>query len=205
MDEDGKIDFSGYTPQELQEARSNINSKQYPKNLANLIAESERRGLSLVGPEATQPASQPKSRKIENGLWPSVSTWQGGEKAAKQGVWAAIFIAALSLALSIYSIRVDKILDDDMAAGLLIQGLIFTAVAFGMYKRSRVAAIFGLGWYVLIQAIEAWDGEKFPDIIAILLALMLVTGTRGIFAVHRIPEPGHIDAAERVGNSQSND
>ena len=94
MDEDGQLDFSGYTPKELREARSNINPQKYPKNLANLIAEAERRGLNLTEPEAAQPANQSKTKKIENGFWPSVSTWKGGEKAAKQGVfvvegWAA--------------------------------------------------------------------------------------------------------------------
>ena len=205
MDEDGKIDFSGYTSQELQEARSNIHPRKYPKNLANLTAECERRGLNIMEPEAAQPANQPKIKRIENGSWLSVSTWQGGEKAAKQGVWAAVFIAALSIVVSLYSIRVERIVDDLTAAIILFQGLLFIPIAFGMHKRSRVAAVVGLGWYVLIQILEASVAREIPNIIVFILILMLVNGTRGTFALHRIPEPTDVDPANRVRRLQGSE
>ena len=54
MNDDGKIDYSGYSPRELREARSNINPRMYPENYANLITEFERRGLKLPEAEEAQ-------------------------------------------------------------------------------------------------------------------------------------------------------
>ncbi len=147
-------------------------------------------------------AYQPKIVGKENSVWPRVSTWAGGLKAAKQGLWAAIFISTLSLVVSIYSIRVNTIVDEDAVAFIFIQGLVFIPIAIGMHKHSRIAAVLGLGWYCVVQMAEAILGKEIPSVIAFLLILMLVNGARGVFAVHRIPEPADIDPADRVRNNQ---
>jgi hypothetical protein len=64
VDEDGKIDFGGYTPPALQEARSNIHPEKHPKNFANLIAEFRRRGLQPVETEDTQATDQDYSTHV---------------------------------------------------------------------------------------------------------------------------------------------
>jgi len=138
----------------------------------------------------------------KNSFWPRVSTWEGGEIAAKQGLWAAVFISGLSLVLSIYSIRVNRIVDDGPAVFIFLQGLVFIPIAVGMHKRSRVAAVMRLGWYGLVQLIEVTETKEIPSIIVFILILMLVNGARGIFAVHRIPEPADVDPADRVREFQ---
>lgn len=60
INDDGKIDYSGYALRELHEARSNINPKKYPENYANLVAEFERRGLDLSEVEEAQ-SPEPES------------------------------------------------------------------------------------------------------------------------------------------------
>ena len=138
----------------------------------------------------------------KNGLWPQVTTWDGGVVAAKQGRWACIFIASLSIVASLYSIRVNPIFDTSTAGFLLIQGLVFIPIAVGVHKHSRIAIVLGLAWYCLVQILTIVEIGKIPNILAFILILMLVNGTRGVFAVHRIPEPADVDPADRVRKIQ---
>ncbi len=56
MDTDGGIDYSGYTLEELIEARSSINKTNYPKNYSNLCKaiEAHRRDLEFDTPMEEQ-------------------------------------------------------------------------------------------------------------------------------------------------------
>lgn len=144
----------------------------------------------------------PKIVGKKNGFWPQVSTWEGGVFAAKQGRWACIFVAVLSLVASLYSIRVEPIFDDVTAVFLLLQGVVFIPIAIGVHKHSRIAVVVGLAWYCLSQILTVAETGKIPNILAVILILMLVNGTRGIFAVHRIPEPADVDPADRVRKIQ---
>jgi hypothetical protein len=134
--------------------------------------------------------------------WPSTDTWMGGVKATRQGFWAALSISVISIVLSIYSIRVSPILDDGAAVFILLQGLIFIPISVGFHKHSRVAATLGLGWYGLVQIVEILETSQLPNFLALMFILMLVNGTRGVFAVHRFPEPPDIDPSERVRSFQ---
>lgn len=53
--DDGKIDYSGFSSQELREARLNINAEKYPENFANLVSEFEQRGLTPPEPKNAAP------------------------------------------------------------------------------------------------------------------------------------------------------
>jgi len=147
-------------------------------------------------------AYQPNIVGKKNKLWPQVTTWDGGIVAAKQGRWACIFVAALSIVASLYSIRVDPIFDDGTAGFLFIQGVVFIPIAIGVHKLSRIAMVLGLAWYCLAQILTIAETKEIPNIIAFLLILMLINGTRGVFAVHRIPEPANVDPADRVRRMQ---
>ncbi len=49
--DDGKIDYSGFSARELQQARFSIKAEKYPKNFENLISEFHRRGIYPAKPE----------------------------------------------------------------------------------------------------------------------------------------------------------
>jgi hypothetical protein len=138
----------------------------------------------------------------KNKLWPHVTTWEGGVDAAKQGRWACIFVAAVSIVASLYSIRVSPIFDDGTAGFLFIQGVVFIPIAIGVHKLSRIAIVLGLTWYCLAQILTIAETKEIPNIVAFLIILMLINGTRGVFAVHRIPEPANVDPANRVRRLQ---
>ncbi len=62
--EDGKVDYGGYSSQELQEARFNIDPGKYPENFASLLAEFERRGLQPVEPQDAQMTAQDQPTQL---------------------------------------------------------------------------------------------------------------------------------------------
>ena len=147
-------------------------------------------------------AYEPSVAGKKNSFWPRVDTWDGAIFAAKQGRWACIFVAVLSLVASLYSIRVEPIFDNVTAVFLLLQGVVFIPIAIGVHKHSRIAVVIGLAWYCLVQIVTIVETGKIPNIVALILILMLVNGMRGIFAVHRIPEPADVDPADRVRKIQ---
>lgn len=61
---DGDIDYSKYTPRELEEARAGINARKYPKNYANLSLAFAK--LKQTLPPAPQPERTPAVDPSEN-------------------------------------------------------------------------------------------------------------------------------------------
>lgn len=138
----------------------------------------------------------------QQSYWPSTNSWIGALKASSQGFWAALSIAILSIVLSVYSIRVAPLFENTTALIILLQGLVFVALAFGIRKQSRLAAILALMWYSIAQIVEATAAKSLPSLLALFFIFFLVNGVRGVFAVHRFPEPADIAPDKRVRNYQ---
>ena len=137
-------------------------------------------------------------RDWRQSYWPSTNSWIGGIKASRQGFWAASSIAIISIVLPIYSIRVSPLLDEVAALFILFQGFVYILLAFGIHKHSRVAAVVALAWYSIAQAMQAIETESLPGLLPLLLVFFLIHGVRGVFAVHRFPEPPDIAPEDRV-------
>ena len=147
-------------------------------------------------------AYEPKIAGKKNGFWPRVDNWEGGVYAAKQGRWACVFVAVVSIAVSVYLIYANRGVAAGWAGYLFLQGLVFVPIAIGVHKHSRIAVVLGLLLYCVGHALIASDTGELPGIVAIVVILMLINGVRGIFALHRIPEPPDVDPADRVRNTQ---
>ena len=121
-------------------------------------------------------SSGPKGWKA---FWPSLDTLRGAEQAAKQGFWAAVFCAVVTAAFALLSI-----MGADLSA--LVDAALFAMVAWGLWNKSRAAAVFGLSLYVL-ERLYMWStaGMQNP-IIAVLFTLFFINGVRGTFAWKRL-------------------
>ena len=105
--------------------------------------------------------------------------WQGG---TFQGIIYLVFIL-LTLAGYGFFIRFTGLLID--ISGLLNVCLIF-GLSFGIYKKSRVAAVIMLIYFVSIQAWAAIELKSIPGILSWLLLIAYVRGVQGTFAYHKL-------------------
>ncbi|NEQ31463.1 MAG: hypothetical protein F6K04_10725 [Leptolyngbya sp. SIO4C5] len=127
--------------------------------------------------------------QTRNALWPPINTPAEAKQVAKQGFWAAVCVATLTAIFALVAIALgESILDMPIDAWSFVDVGIFIAIALGIRKLSRIAAILGLIFYVLGQ-IYMWTTVGFqPNGIPIMAILVMafINGIRGTFAYHRL-------------------
>ena len=126
-------------------------------------------------------------KQSEAWLWPSVDTPAQAARAARRGMWAAVLVAGVTgLAAGLAHSGGQPVAGVDGSA--FVDAALFAAIAWGIHRLSRVAAVAGLALYLAERA-YAWSesGTENTNIaFVILLAFCFVTGIRGTFAHHRL-------------------
>jgi hypothetical protein len=132
----------------------------------------------------------PEQRKGFEWIWPAVDTPESARFAMRQAFWAAIFVCGMTAAFAIASLfasSTDSPLP--LAPWALVDAAIFAAIAFGIWRESRVAAVAGLGVYIIEQlhllTIPVRRGAGSFLIVAALL-VAFIGGIRGAFALHQM-------------------
>ena len=134
-----------------------------------------------------------------NIFWPDVSTLPDAVWAVKQGVYAAGFVAVVTavVALAALSLHTPVL---GLGGSALVDAAIFAAVAYGIRKNSRFAAVSGLVIYLVerIYMFKAGVHGGGATAMVVILTLAFVTGIRGTFAYHKLAAP-----MARAGNVTS--
>ena len=120
--------------------------------------------------------------------WEDVSDIGGAEKAMTGGCWAAGFVAgvtALLAGLSLFGMQVLGI-----NAWALTDAALFGGIAFGIHRKSRVAAVAGLCLYLLERIYMISRTGAGAIAFGILLTLLFINAVRGAFAYHRLAGQG---------------
>ena len=87
-------------------------------------------------------SDEQKEKRTDSILWPDIDTLEGARSATMQGVWAAGLVSAVTLAASLYAHFATEFMN--MSLGAVVDAVIFAALAFAIWKKSRFAAIAGL-------------------------------------------------------------
>jgi hypothetical protein len=121
---------------------------------------------------------------MANNTWrPDVSDKDSAEKAIVNGFGAAAFVASVTTIIALISIFLHKpILGIDCWG--LFDAMIFAAIAFGIYKKSRASPVAGLVVYV-IERVYMMSTNGAPTsgvIMTFILTMSFVHGIRGTFA-----------------------
>jgi hypothetical protein len=133
-----------------------------------------------------------------NVFWPDVSTLENAAWATKQGVWAAAFVAVVTGIVSSTALFLHKPILGVGGSGL-VDAAIFAAVACGIHKNSRFAAVSGLVIYVverLYMLKSAGSHGAGGSVMVVFLTLAFLTAVRGTFAYRRLTPP-----IERAANA----
>jgi hypothetical protein len=131
-------------------------------------------------------------QKQKNVWWPDVSTPAAARSARMYGVWAAVFSAVVTALLASWSLGSGKAAFELVDAWSFLDVAIFVAVAFGIYKESRFAAVAGLVIFVgekLYQPVVSTTPTPGTSgiIVAFFLTICYVAAIRGTYALRRFP------------------
>jgi len=123
----------------------------------------------------------------KNVWWPDVSTVAGARSARMYGVWAALLSAVVTAIFASWSIVSGKEALGFVDASGFVDVAIFAAIAFGIYKGSRFAAIAGLvvfaGEKVYQMTVSSTGSGIF---LALALTYCYVIAIRGTYALRRL-------------------
>jgi len=149
---------------------------------------------------ARVPKRNEPTRKSTNWLWPSVQTLQCAHKATRSAFWCAVVLAAVTALLSLLAASgVQAVLNAGISPWSLLDAALFVAIAIGLYRHSRFAAVAGLALYVA-GTLVAWSETGIPPSyrlgMGIIFTLALIGGVRGTFAYHRMKQADTHDPAQ---------
>ena len=132
-------------------------------------------------------------QKKSNVFWPSIGTIEQAKGAVKTGAVAAVLVALITTAFASWALFSGGSVAGFIDPWAYVDAVLFGAIAFGIYKESRAAAVVGLLLYVLEKVYQVvLTGQFQGAILTILFVLFFISGVRGTFALHRlrVTQPG---------------
>lgn len=124
--------------------------------------------------------------KKKNVLWPALDTEDAAKVALRYGVFAASTVGGITGLAAGWAIATNQKAFNLIGAAGFIDAAIFLAIAVGIYKRSRIAALAGLLLFLLEKASQIHQTGRFDGAwMAIPLIYCFVLAVRGAFALHR--------------------
>lgn len=134
--------------------------------------------------------TEPKAK--QNAFWPAIDSIKRAREVAQQGFWAAVVVAVITSIVAIIAIATGGTLGLPVSAWSFIDVGIFVAIAIGIRRMSRIAAVLGLVVYVGNQ-LYIWSvtGPRTTGmIVVVFLTLAFIHGVRGTFAYHSYRKQG---------------
>jgi hypothetical protein len=123
-------------------------------------------------------------------IWPDVSLRRNAQSAIQEAFLVTLAIAAYRLMWVLIVYLRDS--ETGLNWGGLLDGLCFSALAVGLYFRSRTTAVISFGLYVAEFIYNSVMVRPQNPIIPALIGLALFAGIRGSFAYQKLP-PKPID------------
>jgi hypothetical protein len=121
-----------------------------------------------------------------NFFWPNVDTLEGAKEATGYGIGAAIIVAVVTAGFATWALVSRSTVVGFVDARAYLDAALFSAVAFGIYKEKRFAAIAGLTLYLLEKAYQIHATGQFQGaVLAVFFTIMFLSSVRGTFALHR--------------------
>jgi hypothetical protein len=128
-------------------------------------------------------------------FWPEVDDSASARVASNLGATASGIVAFLTLGTVALALFLRHVPISASLAPALIEAAIFSALAWGIWRGSRVAALAALILYVLDYVIVAVNTSWTAGIIMhAAISICLLSGVRGTFGSHRYRDSAASDA-----------
>ncbi len=121
-----------------------------------------------------------------NWLWPDVSDMDGAKGAARYGMWCAIFVAGVTAVLVVLSFFGTTFMGITPAA--LLDVALFAAIAFGLSRYSRFAAVAGFVLFLIekIYYLIVTGSIHGVGVVGVVILFGFLNGIRGAFAYQKL-------------------
>ena len=107
--------------------------------------------------------------------------------ACKAGVGAAAFVAVVTVVVVLASLTgVQAVPGETVSLLALIDAILFSAVAWGVSRHSRFAAVAGVALYVFEKVSMPLPSNPMAFLFVLVVGGCLVYGAVGAFAYHRL-------------------
>jgi len=119
--------------------------------------------------------------------WPAFGNIADAEQASNQGMWAAVFCAAVTAIMATISIFASTGVMG-IRPSAYVDAVLFAIIAWRIHARSKGFAIAGLVLFAIekvFQVITQPQSMRFGIFLAVILLLCFMSGVRGTFAYHR--------------------
>lgn len=135
-------------------------------------------------------AVQTNSASFDNKWFPEINSIVVARRVARQGFIASLFVAGVTTAFAIASTQnmLPSEMQDVFNPLLFVDALLYGAIAWGIQRMSRIAAIAGLTLYLLSRILLQMSGVPTNLLglaIATLISVAFINAIRGTFAYHR--------------------
>jgi hypothetical protein len=125
---------------------------------------------------------------MSNWYWEDVSELSRAEKAINGGFWAALIVACITSLVVLLTFAGVQLFG--LNAWAFLDAAIFAAIALGIKRKSRFAAVAGLCLYVFERIYMMQRGGAGGIVMGILFTLLFINAVRGAFAYHRLTGEG---------------
>ncbi|HIK41288.1 hypothetical protein [Thermoleptolyngbya sp. M55_K2018_002] len=154
-----------------------------------------------------QTAMQANATNRENRWFPEIDSIATARRVARQGVIASLVLAGVTTAFAIAATQntlPSELLELDEVFNplLFVDALIYGAIAWGIHRMSRIAAIAGLSIYLLSRVLLHLSGmptNLFGMAIVTLISVAFINAIRSTFAYHRFQRQQVLETSS--GNS----
>ncbi len=113
-------------------------------------------------------------------LWPEIGDLPSARQAACLGAWAAVILAFVHAVMAMVVFLGNGLEAQPYGRGFFYAG-IFILVAFGLFKKSRIAALVGICFFVAEKGFFWIEYGIKPPITTIFFVLFFIGAVRGTF------------------------
>lgn len=130
-------------------------------------------------------------RGQKSGLFPAITSISDAQTVGRQGTWAACFVAGTTAIVALASIFGMLPKEFPINGWSLIDAALYAIIAWGIYQRSRIAALMGLIVYCLERIyMQITLGASFGAgiFVTLIIIFAFINSVRGTFAYHRMKQ-----------------
>jgi hypothetical protein len=143
-----------------------------------------------------------RSHKAET-WWPDVSNLRNAQKAIRYGFVAAVIVASVTAIVGLVTLYIHEPIMGVYGRPALFSAVLYAAIGFGIYRRSRVAAVCGLLLFLIdrLVTLTTQPLNSGGIVVAAILALYFIHGVRGTFAYRKLSDQPPATKADAISAS----
>ena len=129
-------------------------------------------------------------------FWPNVSNRRFAQNAIQEAFWAALFVSVLTAILTVIVLLGPD--ETNFAQIGFLNSALFGGLAFGIYRRSRIAALSAFVLFTGGVIYQLATTGPAGLVLRGFIALAFFHGVRGTIAYHRFPAlPANLPSIEQ--------